>query len=175
MSTLPQVQTCHQTVTTAWIAFGSNLTGSVGNPLEIVGYAIAALQQFGADFEVSPLYCSAAFPSGSGPDFVNGVARFSWGETPQKLLNLLHKVEADFGRERRGRWTPRTLDLDLLALGSHVCPDAESEAYWRQLDPSQAQVKTPKTVKLSPESCLFFSISIISYFRLDSSSLLILI
>ena len=34
----------------------------------------------------------------------------------------LHAIEARFGRERVQRWGPRTLDLDLLAIGDMCCP-----------------------------------------------------
>ena len=33
---------------------------------------------------------------------------------PEELLSLLHKIEAEAGRERTIHWGPRTLDLDIL-------------------------------------------------------------
>jgi 2-amino-4-hydroxy-6-hydroxymethyldihydropteridine diphosphokinase len=32
---------------------------------------------------------------------------------------VLHWIESDFNRNRRIRWGPRTLDLDLLSFGEH--------------------------------------------------------
>lgn len=42
------------------------------------------------------------------------------GRSPQALYTLLRGIEIEFGRERRNRWGPRTLDLDLLALDGAV-------------------------------------------------------
>lgn len=50
--------------------------------------------------------------------FFNAVVEVDPGaRTPQALYALLRGIEVEFGRERRERWGPRTLDLDLLALG----------------------------------------------------------
>jgi 2-amino-4-hydroxy-6-hydroxymethyldihydropteridine diphosphokinase len=48
------------------------------------------------------------------PDYLNGCALLDVGLTPQEVLETLLKIEKHFGRERRERWGPRTLDLDLL-------------------------------------------------------------
>jgi 2-amino-4-hydroxy-6-hydroxymethyldihydropteridine diphosphokinase len=56
------------------------------------------------------------------PYYLNGCAVFqvdrsrsdSCGVSPPALLSLLLQVEREFGRVRRQRWGPRTLDLDLL-------------------------------------------------------------
>jgi 2-amino-4-hydroxy-6-hydroxymethyldihydropteridine diphosphokinase len=41
--------------------------------------------------------------------------------TPKKLLQRAMNVEASFGRDRsKGRWGPRTLDIDLLAYDNLV-------------------------------------------------------
>lgn len=52
------------------------------------------------------------------PDFVNGVARLEGGTEPRALLAALHAVEEGFGRARPYPNAPRTLDLDLLAMGA---------------------------------------------------------
>jgi 2-amino-4-hydroxy-6-hydroxymethyldihydropteridine diphosphokinase len=48
------------------------------------------------------------------PDYLNGCALLDVQLTPQKLLETLLRVEAQFGRVREERNSPRTLDLDLL-------------------------------------------------------------
>ena len=55
-------------------------------------------------------------PIGQG-DFLNGVVLVRTTLTPEKLLELLHEIEADYGRERVVLNGPRTLDLDLLLHG----------------------------------------------------------
>ena len=55
------------------------------------------------------------------------------------VLNNLHKIEADFGRERAVRWGQRTLDLDLISMDDAVLPDIETYMTWRHL-PLESQV-----------------------------------
>jgi 2-amino-4-hydroxy-6-hydroxymethyldihydropteridine diphosphokinase len=55
------------------------------------------------------------------------------------ILARLHAVEARFGRKRAQRWGMRTLDIDLLAMGDSVLPDAATQDRWRLL-PSEAQI-----------------------------------
>lgn len=50
------------------------------------------------------------------PKFLNAVVAIKTTLTPEALLAVLMQVEAAFARERRERWGPRTLDLDLLAF-----------------------------------------------------------
>jgi 2-amino-4-hydroxy-6-hydroxymethyldihydropteridine diphosphokinase len=54
------------------------------------------------------------------PKFLNGVAALETELQPQELLDLLLAVERRLGRERRERWGPRTIDLDLLLYGDEV-------------------------------------------------------
>ena len=53
--------------------------------------------------------------------------------SPLDLLSILHAVEETFGRKRAQRWGMRTLDLDLLAMGDSVLPDAATQTRWRSL------------------------------------------
>ena len=46
--------------------------------------------------------------------FLNGALLLETSLAPQPLLEVLQAVEAGFGRDRRQRWGPRSLDLDLL-------------------------------------------------------------
>lgn len=48
------------------------------------------------------------------PDYLNAALLVEWSGTPRALLSELHAVERLLGRERRERWGPRTIDLDLL-------------------------------------------------------------
>ncbi len=66
-------------------------------------------------YETSPV----GGPSGQGA-FLNAAILAEPVIDPLSLLELLHQVEARFGRERTVRWGPRTLDLDLLLYGEEV-------------------------------------------------------
>ncbi|MCE5273120.1 2-amino-4-hydroxy-6-hydroxymethyldihydropteridine diphosphokinase [bacterium] len=54
------------------------------------------------------------------PDFVNRVLRLSCETGPERLLSGLLAVELRLGRQRRVRWGPRTIDLDILFYGDLV-------------------------------------------------------
>lgn len=92
---------------------------------------------------VSGFYRTPAFPPGSGPDFVNAAFAIDWPDPPETLLTLLHRVEAEAGRTRQARWEARVLDLDLIALGDCVRPDAETQTRWRMLPLDQAASRAP--------------------------------
>ena len=92
---------------------------------------------------MSRFFRTPAFPAGSGPDFVNAVFSVPWAGTPEDLLALLHRVEADAGRTRTRRWEARILDLDLVAFGDCVRPDAPTQTDWRSLTVEQAATRAP--------------------------------
>ena len=47
-------------------------------------------------------------------NFLNGVIEIETLLEPEELLDVLHEIENNAGRERLLRWGPRTLDLDIL-------------------------------------------------------------
>lgn len=136
------------------IALGSNLGSEAGGRGETLTAAVAALAAAGVRVRrLSRFYATPCFPAGAGPDYVNACAAVSgpasWpdsgpvsgpdhSDSPASLLRILHRIEADFGRERLQRWASRSLDLDLLAAGHAVQPDPDTQTRWRTL-PAQAQ------------------------------------
>ena len=109
-------------MTQALIALGSNLGDRHGH----LAHGLSRLAE-GPDtrlIAVSPLYETAPVggPDGQGP-YLNAAARIETAFGPRALLAWLLAVEAERLRERRVRWGPRTLDLDLLAHGQTVDDD----------------------------------------------------
>ncbi len=94
---------------------------------------------------VSRLYRTPCFPPGAGPDYVNAAfaADVPPAMTPFEVLALLHEVEAEMGRTRDTRWGMRTLDLDLIAIGDAILPDAETQDHWRALQPETQRIAAP--------------------------------
>jgi 2-amino-4-hydroxy-6-hydroxymethyldihydropteridine diphosphokinase len=128
---------------------GSNLISAAGPPEKTVADAIYAVgRATGTVPEVSRFYRTPAYPAGTGPDFVNACFALDWAGSAADLLDILHGVEADFGRVRGQRWAARVLDLDLLALGAQVLPDTKTYAAWRQMDLTDAGSQTPPTLIL---------------------------
>ena len=106
------------------IAIGSNVawreTGSPHATCEAAVHALSTLPGL-SDPVVSKWYRTAAIPTRSGPDYVNGVLRIrATGQEPEGLLDDLLAIEARFGRVRGALNEPRTLDLDLIDFGGRV-------------------------------------------------------
>jgi len=126
------------------IAIGGNMPSALGGPAKTLSAALEMLRHEGADVVASSgFYRTPCFPAGAGPDYVNGAAVLGFGGTAQELLALLHRVEAAFGRERLRRWGQRTLDLDLIAVGNTVVPDAATFNAWRNLAPDVQTSRAP--------------------------------
>jgi 2-amino-4-hydroxy-6-hydroxymethyldihydropteridine diphosphokinase len=64
------------------------------------------------------------------------------------VLESLHEIEAEFGREREQRWGMRTLDLDLLAIEDHVLPDLNGYLAWQNLDLDGQKSVAPREIIL---------------------------
>jgi 2-amino-4-hydroxy-6-hydroxymethyldihydropteridine diphosphokinase len=91
------------------VGLGSNL----GDRRSTLHMAVRALAELGSVTKLSHLYESA--PVGPPqPDFLNAAARLVTALSPADLLERLLEIERSAGRERRVRWGPRTLDLDIL-------------------------------------------------------------
>ncbi len=111
------------------VAIGANLPGCNGQPaLETCRAAAAWLDRLpGLRLEaLSRWFATAPVPALPGvPDYVNGVARLrvrrgATSPDPAVLLAALQGIEAAFGRVRPYPDAPRTLDLDLIAMGGLV-------------------------------------------------------
>jgi 2-amino-4-hydroxy-6-hydroxymethyldihydropteridine diphosphokinase len=95
-------------LTRALLALGSN----VGDRLAHLRNAIASLPDLVA---CSPVYETdpVGGPSGQGP-YLNMVVRLETAVAPRPLLETCRRLEREAGRERRERWGPRTLDVDII-------------------------------------------------------------
>ncbi|HEX4505929.1 MAG TPA: 2-amino-4-hydroxy-6-hydroxymethyldihydropteridine diphosphokinase [Alphaproteobacteria bacterium] len=103
------------------IALGANLPGRFASPAEAVEAAIRALQTTEITLiSRSRLYRSAAWPDPSDPEFVNAVITVMTDLNASELLERLHTLEAEFGRERRKPNAPRPLDLDIVDHAGRV-------------------------------------------------------
>ena len=101
----------------AYVALGANLGDARGALFDAVK-RIAALPQT-ALLQQSAVYRTAPVDA-TGPDFYNAVVEIDTTLAPAALLQALHAIEAEHGRERPYRNAPRTLDLDLLLYGNEV-------------------------------------------------------
>lgn len=131
------------------VCAGSNLTLGQIDPAGILRWALAEMsERLCVQIDSSPFYRTPAYPAGLGPDFVNAACTFETELSPTEILDVLHSIEADADRKRTQRWGPRTLDLDLIAVGNNVLPDLETWQYWRCLSLEHQQQETPQELIL---------------------------
>lgn len=134
----------------ALIGIGGNLAGQMGSPYGEVAAAIDRISHAGEKVSrQSRFFRTPCFPAGAGPDFVNAAIGVETTRRPSELLALLHEVEMAGGRARHARWEARVIDLDLLALGGQVLPDAAAFRDWADL-PLERQMQDAPTDLILP-------------------------
>lgn len=110
----------------AVVAFGSNLgdreatlRAALNDLARTPGVRLDAVSSF---VETAALRLDGIHED--APRYLNGVALISTALQPHALLDELHRIEDAHGRVRVERWGDRTLDLDLIAMGSRHVDDA---------------------------------------------------
>jgi 2-amino-4-hydroxy-6-hydroxymethyldihydropteridine diphosphokinase len=103
------------TVIDAVIGLGSNL----GDRRALLQGALRSLSASASIRAISGIY--ETLPVGPPQAlFLNAAVRIATAERPEALLGRMLAIEREAGRERRERWGPRTLDLDLLWIDGVV-------------------------------------------------------
>ncbi|SRR5687768_10333738 len=102
---------------TAYVAIGSNL----GDREATIRSALLMLDKV-EGVRVGRVSTLFENPSIGGPDdapaFLNAAAEVTTTLDAASLLRRLLAIERSLGRQRRERWAPRTIDLDLLLFGN---------------------------------------------------------
>jgi len=92
------------------------LGGNLGDPRSAFAEALAGLADRARVAAVSGLFASRAVGPPQ-PDYLNAAVVLEVTVPPRAVLAWCLELEAAAGRVRgRGRWGPRTLDLDLLMV-----------------------------------------------------------
>jgi len=107
----------------AVLALGSNL----GDRLAILQSAVDALAATPGvtAVAVSPVYETDPVGGPEQPDYLNAVLLVDTALAPRALLQRAHDVEKEHGRVRGERWGPRTLDVDVVAVGDLTADQAD--------------------------------------------------
>lgn len=97
---------------------------------------------------VSPVYETEPVGGPEQPCYLNAVLLLRTTLSAEALLARARAVEHELGRERRERWGPRTIDIDLIIVGHEVShdpmltlphPRAHERAFvlapWADIDP----------------------------------------
>lgn len=96
----------------AYIGIGSNMGDKKGN----IKKALCQLENDDhfKDVVSTKLIKTKPYGGVEQDDFLNGAIRLKTVYDPFELLDVLHELEKEAGRERSIHWGPRTLDLDIL-------------------------------------------------------------
>lgn len=93
------------------IALGSN----IGDSRAILDRAMGILAETsGISLKAQSSWYKTAPVGPPQPNYINGCALLDVALTPQELLAVILDIEKKFGRVRKERWGPRTLDIDII-------------------------------------------------------------
>jgi 2-amino-4-hydroxy-6-hydroxymethyldihydropteridine diphosphokinase len=100
------------------LGLGSNR----GGPRAILAGAAQRLGGILSVLRVAPLFETEPVGVTDQSRFLNTAVCGFCLLSPQELLAAIHRIEADFGRDRarERRWGERTLDIDILTFGDEV-------------------------------------------------------
>lgn len=104
-----------------YLSIGSNM----GDREQFIEQAISSLAQLPDCHikKVSEILETEPYGGVAQDAFLNGAIHMTTLLSPKELLDALHKIEQDAGRERLIHWGPRTLDLDILFYDHEVVED----------------------------------------------------
>jgi 2-amino-4-hydroxy-6-hydroxymethyldihydropteridine diphosphokinase/dihydroneopterin aldolase len=105
----------------AVLSLGSNL----GDRLAMLQGGVQALSEAGQIVAVSPVYETDPVGGPEQADFFNAVVVVETDLDAHTLLEIAQAAEVRAARVRNQRWGPRTLDVDIIALGDEVVDDAD--------------------------------------------------
>lgn len=135
----------------AYVALGSNV-GDRAAHLALARDRLASLPRTRL-VAVSPVEETAPIGPAGQPPYLNQMVLLLTALEPPELLQHCRRIETEAGRERRERWGPRTLDLDIVRFGERAVrqpdltiphPEIGNREFWRR---ELAQIDT-----LAPES-----------------------
>ncbi|MGE0597621.1 MAG: 2-amino-4-hydroxy-6-hydroxymethyldihydropteridine diphosphokinase [Hyphomonadaceae bacterium] len=112
----------HNSVRRVLVAMGTNMPhGPLSGPVLLAAAAAEIARLPVTVLTRSNIWETAPWPPSAQAHYFNAVIALNWpSDAPDDMFNQLRAIEKQFGRERRERWGPRTLDLDLLDVGGET-------------------------------------------------------
>ncbi len=106
---------------TVWLGLGSNL----GDSETLIKRAVSLLEEVVSDARMSGLWRSKARYVEDQPEFLNAVFSGKTELEPHDLLNAIHRIELELGRDRSAVVSKgaRTMDIDILLYGRRIIAD----------------------------------------------------
>ena len=102
------------------------LGGNLGDPAASMAAALRILHEDAHTrvVAVSSLYRTPPWGKTDQPDFLNAAAEIHTSHLPRALLALCLDAERALKRERRERWGPRIVDIDILVYDDRAVHEA---------------------------------------------------
>ncbi len=121
------LETVSVTVERGWQDVYLSLGSNMGDKKQYLDNAIMALDELcGCRVaKVSSYIETEPYGGVEQDDFLNACVKLRTFLPPRELLEKIHKIEADAGRERVIRWGPRTLDIDILLYGDEIIEEED--------------------------------------------------
>lgn len=150
-------------ITRGWHTVFLSLGSNMGNREEYLNGALEGMKNRpGIRVQkVSEYMRTTPYGEAATDEFINGAAKIETLFTPEELLDFLHVLEAEAGRERKVHWGNRTLDLDIIFYDDLIMstenlviphPDFMNRDFvlipMAQIEPSAMDPLSHKTVKM---------------------------
>lgn len=116
------LETVSVTIVRGWTKVYLSVGSNMGNREEHLQKALERLQQERTirGIRVSDWIETEPYGYLKQDSFLNAAVELETIESPDSLLKLLQRIEAEGGRERTIHWGPRTIDLDIVLFGDVI-------------------------------------------------------
>jgi dihydroneopterin aldolase / 2-amino-4-hydroxy-6-hydroxymethyldihydropteridine diphosphokinase len=111
-----EAKNTHQPLHPVFLALGAN----VGDRMEQLARARLILQKTFGPLTASSVYETQPVGRLNQRTFYNQVVQIYSSRSPQEILRACKKIERELGRQDRGKWGPREIDIDILLHGNHL-------------------------------------------------------
>ncbi len=114
-------------ITRGWHKVYLGLGSNMGDKKKYIMDAVAAMSEDSdhRNIKLAPLIETEPYGYTEQDSFINSVLYMETLNTPEELLEKLHKLETAANRERIIHWGPRTLDLDILLYDDLITSNRE--------------------------------------------------
>lgn len=103
-----------------YLSIGSNM----GDRLQLVRTAAALIhKKLGKIARRSHIYETQPWGNVAQDPFLNQVIMINTIMSPRDMLEKIAEIEKEMGRERKEKWGPRTMDIDILFYGKRIIRD----------------------------------------------------
>jgi 2-amino-4-hydroxy-6-hydroxymethyldihydropteridine diphosphokinase len=103
-----------------YLSLGSNM----GNRRQNIEAALVLInKQIGKIARKSHYYETQAWGETNQDPFLNMIVMANTSLEPRALLEAITKAERELGRERKEKWGPRVIDIDIVFYGKRIIRD----------------------------------------------------